>query len=84
MVKSNLYSNIFNRILLEDNIAGEGGAFGTPSQAIYDPNTSITSGDKYAPGDSRNIFGYGKKFPILRRNIIKPIKKRRKKRKKRS
>jgi hypothetical protein len=35
------------------NVAGGGGAFGTPQQAIYGPPGSVTSGDRYAQGDSR-------------------------------
>ena len=43
--------------LLESNTAGAGGCLGTPAQPIYDPNTQITSGDTYALGDARNVFG---------------------------
>ena len=35
------------------NTAGSGGAFGTPGTAIYSPPSTVTSGDRYATGDSR-------------------------------
>lgn len=36
------------------NTAGSGGAFGTPGTALYSPsNNVVTSGDRYAAGDSR-------------------------------
>lgn len=83
-MKSSIYSTIFQNILLEDIVAGDGGAFGTAQEPIYSPN-NITSGDTYARGDSRNIFGRGK-IVIQRRNKAPNLfsKKRRKKRKKRS
>jgi hypothetical protein len=83
-VKSSIYSTIFQNILLEDIIAGDGGAFGTAQEPIYSPN-NITSGDTYARGDSRNIFGNAK-VKIQRRNNIPNLLtgKKKKKRKKRS
>jgi hypothetical protein len=35
------------------NLAGQGGAFGANAGGQYGPPTGITSGDTYAPGDSR-------------------------------
>lgn len=35
------------------NSAGAGGAFGTPGTALYSPPGTVTSGDRYATGDSR-------------------------------
>lgn len=83
-MKSSLYSIIFQNILFEDNFAGNGGALGSAQTPIYSPD-NIVSGDTYAPGDSRNIFGRGKPV-IQRRNKIPNLlsKKRRKKRKKHS
>lgn len=56
-----LFSNIFTKILNEDNVAGVGGVFGTgPSiGGIYNPPTQISSGDNYAPGDARIPFAFG-------------------------
>jgi hypothetical protein len=86
-VKSSIYGVIFQNILLEDMVAGDGGAFGTAQEPIYSPN-NITSGDTYARGDSRNIFRNAK-IKIQRRNNIPNLitgkrKKKRKKGKKRS
>ena len=70
--------------ILESNSAGEGGSLGTPGTPIYNPPNDIQSGDKYATGDNRNIFGgvfskettkkskNKKKKPlIIRRNLPK-------------
>lgn len=60
--------------ITEDNSAGAGGAFGTPQET---PN--MTSGDTYARGDARNVFGgkltkkKKKKTPIIRRSKIEKI-----------
>ena len=35
------------------NIAGGGGAFGTPNTALYSPPGTVTAGDRYATGDQR-------------------------------
>jgi len=35
------------------NSAGAGGAFGTPGTALFSPPGTVTSGDRYATGDSR-------------------------------
>jgi len=35
------------------NVAGGGGVFGSPGTALYSPPGSVTSGDRYATGDSR-------------------------------
>lgn len=43
--------------LLENNIAGSGGALGTPQQPVYNPPSSISSGDTYAQGDARMVMG---------------------------
>lgn len=51
------FQQLVSRLLKESNTAGPGGCLGTPTQPIYDPNTQITSGDTYAPGDARNLFG---------------------------
>lgn len=46
--------------ILEDNSSGDGGAFGTAQQPIYNPPSDVSSGDKYAENDNRNLFGvYG-------------------------
>jgi len=72
---------------MEDITAGDGGAFGTSIEPIYNPSINITSSDTYARGDARNIFG-NSKFKIQRRgktpNIILKGKKKRKKSRKRS
>lgn len=80
-MKSSLYSIIFQNILFEDNFSGDGGALGSASP-IYSPD-NISSGNTYAPDDSRNIFGRGKPI-IQRRNKVPNLisKKRRKKGKK--
>jgi len=44
-------------LIMEDNTAGDGGAFGSPAQAVYGPPDSINSSDSIAKGDSRNIYG---------------------------
>lgn len=78
-----LFSNIFSKILNEDNIASSGGVFGAgPSiGTIFNPPGTIYSGDGYAPGDARIPFAFGyskkikkgkrkkKKVLIQRRNI---------------
>lgn len=43
--------------ILESNVAGVGGVFGTPQTPVYNPPEQISSGDNYAKGDARNIFG---------------------------
>lgn len=43
--------------ILENNTSGAGGVFGTPQIPVYNPPDQITSGDNYAKGDARNIFG---------------------------
>lgn len=48
------------KTILEDNMSGDGGVFGSAQQPIYNPPTDTTSGDKYAENDHRNLFGvYG-------------------------
>jgi len=75
-----LFSNIFTKILSEDNLAGVGGVFGSgPSVGgIYNPPSQISSGDTYAPGDARVPFAFGttkkgkkkkKKILVQRRSI---------------
>jgi hypothetical protein len=74
-----LFSNIFSKILQEDNVAGVGGIFGSgPSVGtIFNPPDVISSGDRYAPGDARLPFALGskkrkgkkRKIPVQRRNI---------------
>jgi hypothetical protein len=78
-----LFSNIFSKILNEDNTAGPGGVFGAgPSiGTIFNPPGTISSGDGYAPGDARIPFAFGswkktkkgkrkkKKVLIQRRNL---------------
>lgn len=56
-----LFSNIFTKILNEDNVAGVGGVFGGgPSiGGIYNPPSQISSGDNYAKGDARIPFAFG-------------------------
>jgi len=56
-----LFSNIFTKILNEDNVAGVGGVFGGgPSiGGIFNPPSQISSGDNYAPGDARIPFAFG-------------------------
>jgi hypothetical protein len=44
--------------ILEDVSAGPGGAFGTPQTPIYNPPSSIDSGDTYATDNAINIFGF--------------------------
>lgn len=58
-----LFSNIFSKILKEDNVAGAGGVFGSgPSVGgIFTPPDTISSGDRYAPGDARMPFALGSK-----------------------
>jgi len=58
-----LFSNIFSKILKEDNVAGIGGVFGSgPSiGSIFSPPDVISSGDRYAPGDARIPFALGSK-----------------------
>jgi hypothetical protein len=55
------FSNIFIKILNEDNVAGTGGVFGSgPSVGgIYKPPSQISSGDTYSPGDARVPFAFG-------------------------
>lgn len=56
-----LFSNIFAKILNEDNLAGIGGVFGDGQSigGIYNPPSQISSGDNYAPGDARIPFVFG-------------------------
>lgn len=72
-----LFSNIFSKILNEDNLAGSGGVFGDgPSiGGIYNPPDQISSGDNYAPGDARIPFAFGAA------EIVKKGKKKKKKKK---
>jgi len=58
-----LFSNIFSKILKEDNVAGVGGVFGSgPSVGtIFSPPDAISSADRYAPGDARIPFALGSK-----------------------
>jgi hypothetical protein len=56
------------------NAAGTGGALGTPSTPIYNPDNPV-SGDTYAPNNAMNLFGAppkrgkkgkkGKKKPLV-------------------
>lgn len=73
-----LFSNIFSKILKEDNVAGIGGVFGSGSSigTIFSPPDMISSGDRYAPGDARIPFALGtkkrkgkKKIHIQRRTL---------------
>jgi hypothetical protein len=58
-MKYNKFDSMVTTIL-EDNMAGDGGVFGSAEQPIYNPPTDTTSGDKYAENDHRNLFGvYG-------------------------
>lgn len=77
MEKSNLYSKTFKKVLEEDSLAGDGGAFGN-----VQPTAGTFSGDTYAPGDSRNVFGGLPKKIQKRAGITSKSKKKRKKRKK--
>jgi hypothetical protein len=52
----NKFQVLVNSILENMNVAGAGGAFGTPQQAVYSPANPV-SGDTYAQNDARNIFG---------------------------
>lgn len=72
-----LFSNIFVKMLSEDNVAGTGGVFGSgPSiGGIFNPPGTISSGDRYAPGDARIPFAFGAT------EISKKGKKKKKKRK---
>ncbi len=65
-----LFSNIFSKILNEDNVAGVGGVFGSgPSiGGIFNPPSQITSGDGYAPGDARIPFAFGIKQKSKKKN----------------
>ena len=74
MEKSNIYFNTFIKILSEDSIAGDGGAFGE-----LQPTATTFSGANYGDDDARNIFG-GLPNKIQRRAGIST--KKRKKRKK--
>ena len=71
----NLFEKYFNKILSEDNVAADGGVFGSTSSA---EGGSFPAGrDFYAPGDSR--------IPdILGSKSSKKKKKRKKNRKKKS
>ena len=44
-------------LIMEDNAAGDGGAFGSPSQAVYGPPSNVNSSDSIASGDARYIYG---------------------------
>ena len=74
MSKSNIYRDIFTNILREDSTAGDGGAFGTAAPTGNDVPYKIS----YADGDNRNITG-SKLGRIQRRGLIKPLKKKNKK-----
>jgi len=66
-------------ILEEENVAGgSGSAFGP---GVTSTATQF-SGDNYAKGDARNIFGNVRPGVMTRRGLIKGRKKRRKKRRK--
>ena len=74
-----LFSIIFSKILNEDNVSGSGGVFGSgPSiGSVFNPPATISSGDRYAPGDARIPFALGakkrknknKKIHIQRRSL---------------
>lgn len=81
-MKSNLYSNLFTRLLREDSFAGDAGAFGDVVDGpIYDPDSNINSGNKYAPDDHRNIFGNKKPTVQTRKGRAKTKKDKKKKKK---
>jgi hypothetical protein len=65
-----LFSNIFSKILNEDNVAGVGGVFGSgPSiGGIFNPPSQINSSDAYAPGDARIPFAFGIKQKGKKKN----------------
>ena len=50
------FQGLINTILENVNASGDGGCFGTPQQAVYNPPTNINSTDSFASGDGRNIF----------------------------
>lgn len=52
----NKFQVLVKTILENMNAAGDGGAFGTPQQAVYDPANPV-SGNTYAPNDNRNVTG---------------------------
>jgi hypothetical protein len=68
----NKFQALINTILEDVSSA----ALGTPQQPIYNPPTSISSGDTYAPNDNRNLFGAPP--PVKQR---KPVNKRNRRRK---
>jgi hypothetical protein len=67
----NLNFDVLVNQILENNLAGSGGVFGAPSEPVYNPPNSISSGDTYARGDSRipKVLGKGKKSKIIRRTF---------------
>lgn len=67
------FAEYFKKVIEEDMTAGDAGVGGTGDG--FSPNNS-TSGDTYAPGDSRTpfpLFGKGK--------VLKRVKKKKKKKK---
>ena len=64
---NNLFEQRFNRLLEDMTSGGEGSVFGSG----VDSTATQFSGDNYAPGDARNLFGSGKMPKIQRRPGIK-------------
>ena len=64
---SNLFENRFIKLLEDMTAGGEGSAFGPG----VDSTANQFSGDNYAPGDARNLFGSGKMPKIQRRPGVK-------------
>lgn len=72
-----LFSNIFKKILQEDNTSSSAFGAGSSAEGIFSPPGTISSGDRYAPGDARIPFAFGtkrkgkrkKKILIQRRNL---------------
>lgn len=70
---------LVNEVLGEQNMSGgEGSAFGPGVQST----ATHQSGDNYAPGDARNLFGSGKKPGVITRWGLNRSKRKKRKSKK--
>ena len=68
----NKFQQLVSGLLKEMNVSGEGGVFGTPAEASFNPPDNITSGDTIQRGDARNVYG-GVSKKTKKRKKKKPL-----------
>ena len=70
------FNKLYNELLTELNIAGDGGVFGS-ADSMGHGGSLTPSSDFYAPGDARNIFGGVKRKKKRKKRARKKHKKKR-------